>query len=194
MQQGGEIDRRLLGEAAVVLAAIVLVVLVLWFSGAIRDDEPAPEAVPAPQSESTANTVQPAASDEERGDAARDIIASFRQAPDGPDYAAAVARAREFQAEGRPADAQLLYFFAARAGHAPAAFELARLYDPNNPVVDRPQAADPFQAFKFYRQAQDAGHEEAGQRLAELRAWTEQASEAGDEQASRLLLTWESSS
>lgn len=194
MHQRGEIDRRLLGEAAVVLAAIVLVILVLWFSGAIRDDEGEPEAVPAPQSESTATMVQPAASGEERGDAARDIIESLRESPGGPDYAEAVARAREFQGEGRSADARLLYFFAARGGHAPAAFELAGLYDPNNTTNGGPEAVDPFQAFKFYRQAQDAGHEEAGRRLAGLRAWAEQASEAGDEQASRLLLTWEPSS
>lgn len=195
INQRGRIDPRLIGEAAVVLVAILLVALVVWLSGGAPESETEPDAVPAPESAPAIDTVELAASGEERGDAARAIIETLRDSADGPDYAEALTQAREFLSEGRLADAQLLYFFAARGGDALAAFELATLYDPNQASGDanRLQESDPFQAFKLYQQAQEAGHEDADQRLAALRVWTEQASEAGDEQARRLLLLWESS-
>ncbi len=188
----GEIDSRLMGiVAGVVILAIVIVGAVVWLSGETPEAEPVP--MPVPETGPPLETVEPAESEQERGDTARAIIDSLRQASAGPDYAEALARAREFQAEQRLADAQLLYFFAARGGHAPAAFELATLYDPNHHPGDDSllQDPDPFQAHKWYQQAQEANHENAAQRLEELRAWTEQASEAGDAEARRLLLQWE---
>ena len=186
----GEIDSRLMGiVAGVVILAIVIIGAVVWLSG----ERPEAEPVPVPETGPALETVEPAESEQERGDTARSIIESLRQASASPDYAVALARAREFQADGRLADAQLLYFFAARGGHAPAAFELATLYDPNHHPGDDSllQDPDPFQAYKWYQQAQEAGHENAAQRLEELRAWTEQASEAGNVEARRLLLQWE---
>ena len=91
------------------------------------------------------------------------------------------------------ADAQLLYFFAARGGYAPAAFDLATFNDPNHAdtASGLVAAPDPFQAYRWYTVARDAGDERASQRLEELRAWAESASRSGDGDAERLLLQWE---
>jgi len=138
-------------------------------------------------------SVAPAESEEQRGDSAREIIDRLSAAPGGIDYADAYARAQEFHSAGRLADAQLLYFFAARGGHAPAAFMLATYYDPNHhaeqiSLMDEP---DPFQAYKWYRQAEAAGDQAAAERLADLRAWAEGAAQSGDSAAEQLLLQWE---
>lgn len=180
----GQVDRRLV-IAIVILA--VLVLLVVW----LTTREPEPEPIPDPSR--PGETVQPAESPEERGDSARAFISELSSGGDDVDYAQAYERAREFQAEGQPADAQLLYFFAARGGHGAAAFDLATSYDPNHHAqgssfMDEP---DPFQAYRWYRQADEAGHEAASERLTELRAWAEQAAGAGNEEAERLLLQWE---
>ncbi len=135
-------------------------------------------------------TVAPAQSEAERGDDARDIIARLRASPDGVDYDEAYERAQAFLAERRVADAQLLYVFAARSGHAPAAFELATQYDPNHFAdgTGLADAPDAFLAHRWYREAQAAGHAAAAERLARLRAWAEAAVEAGDSTAEQLLL------
>lgn len=170
--------------AAVIAVSIVALAVYLFYP------EPEPEPVPAPGR--PIETVEPAESGEERGDSARDIIDSL-SASDDVDYAEAYARAEEFHADGRLADAQLLYFFAARGGHAPAAFALATFNDPNHysaqaSLMDEP---DPFQAYRWYRTAREAGHDEADARLAELRTWAEAAAGDGDAEAERLLLQWE---
>jgi TPR repeat protein len=181
---------------------------------------------PRPVSEPEVTPVVPAAppvSEEERGDAARDIIARLDEpdqtqdsdASPGMDaiesrneplttdesgsseaaagYAEAFAEAEEFRAEGRFADAQLLYFFAARGGHAPAAFTLATFYDPNHfsadaGLMDKP---DPYQAYKWYKQSLEQNYAGAEMRLAELRTWAENAAGNGDVAAEQLLLVWE---
>lgn len=188
----GAISGRVL--ALIVIAAVIaLTALYLFYP------EPAPEPIPAPAPEPVLapppplETVAPAQTEEERGDTAREVIAELKAAPGGPDYEAAYARAREFQAAGRLADAQLLYFFAARGGNGPAAFDLAGFYDPNhfsaeNSLMEEP---DPFQAYKWYSAAADAGNESAQERLIELRAWADEAAGAGDTEAERLLQQWE---
>lgn len=182
----GRVDPRLLAGIAVAIA-IALAVIFVTLPGRGPEPEPIPATAPALE------TVAPAQSGAERGDTAREIIDALKSATDGPDYAEALARASEFQADGRKADAQLLYFFAARGGDGLAAFQLATFYDPNHyseasSLMDRP---DPFQAYKWYRQAQDAGHAPSAERLAELRNWAEQASSKGNVEAERLLLQWE---
>lgn len=180
----GRVDPRLLvGIAVIVAIALAVIFLVL----------PGPEPEPIPDTAPPLETVAPARSEMERGDTAREIIDALKSSPEGPDYAEALARAKAFQTEGRKADAQLLYFFAARGGDGPAAFQLASFYDPNHysedsGLMDEP---DPFQAYKWYREAQDTGHEPAAGRLAELRDWAEQASAEGNVEAERLLLQWE---
>ena len=173
-------------QTLIIVVAIVIAVLfgiyLLW---------PKPEPIPEPGQ--PLETVEPAKSAEERGDSAREIIAELREAPGGPDYAAAYAHAQEYLANGRSADAQLLYFFAARAGYGPAAFDLATFNDPNHhaAAVSPVTEPDPFQAYRWYAAARDAGHDGAQERLEELRAWAEDASDAGDPDAEQLLLQWE---
>lgn len=184
----GEIDKRLLMYVAAAATVVVLVVYLLY-------PEPVTEPVPAPGTGPAVplETVEPAETEAERGDTARDIIDSLSSGGGEVDYAEALARAREFQADGRLADAQLLMFFAARGGHAPAAFALATSYDPNHysETTSLMEAPDPFQAYRWYRAARDAGQAEAGERLVDLKSWAEDAAEGGNDEAERLLLQWE---
>jgi len=186
----GQINQRL-------LAAIVLLVLLVAGIGIyLVSDKTETVQVPPPVLDVTPprvlETVEPAKTEEERGDTAREIIAELRKNPAEIDYAQAFDSAQEFQAAGNFADAQLLYFFAARGGYGPAAFELASLQDPNHfsaeaGLMDKP---DPFQAYKWYSLARDTGVQMAVTRLAELRAWAEDAAN-NDADAERLLLQWE---
>ena len=187
-RQGGQISPRMV--IGIVFAAIIIAVAVFLFMRA-PDPEPIPE--PLPESTRPLETVTPAETAAERGDSAREIIEELRSSTDDIDFALAYERAQQFQADGRFADAQLLLFFAARGGHAPAAFDLATLHDPNHhdgesSLADEPDA---FQAYRWYVTARDAGHETADERLAELRAWAESTAASGDPDAERLLLQWE---
>ena len=166
-------------------AVVVVVLLALYLL------RPTPE--PIPETGRPLETVEPAQSAEERGDRAREIIERLEADPTGPDYAGAYARAQDFLAEGQLADAQLLYFFAARGGYGLAAFDLATVNDPNHhtSASSLVAAPDPFQAYRWYTAARDAGHPGASTRLEELHAWAESASLAGDDKAEQLLLQWE---
>lgn len=157
--------------------------------------EPPTEPVPAPTTGPARplETVEPAETEAERGDTAREIIETLSAGDGEVDYDEALSRARDFQADGRLADAQLLTFFAARGGHAPAAFALATSYDPNHysETTSLMEEPDPFQAYRWYRVARDAGQVDAEERLANLRRWAEDAAEDGNAEAERLLLQWE---
>lgn len=184
--------RRCTGQIStpVLLAVAIGIVVVLALIYLVY---PKPEAEPVPAPSTTLETVAPAQSREERGDSGREVIAELKNDPSGIDYGAAYVYAQEFQAAGNFADAQLLYFFAARGGNGQAAFELATMYDPNHyskevSMMDRP---DPFQAYKWYRDARETGNEFAIERLDELHAWAEKAASANDPEAERLLLQWE---
>jgi TPR repeat protein len=182
---GGQVSGRAL--AGIIIAAAVILAAIFLLAR-----KPEPEPVPEPAGRPI-ETVEPARSEEERGDSAREVIATLKASPIDIDYAEAYARAQEFRAAGRLADAQLLYFFAARGGHGPAAFDLARMYDPNHYSSDTSLMEEPdaFQAYKWYTEAQRADYEAAGQGLAELRAWAEEAGRTGDPEAEQLLLQWE---
>lgn len=129
----------------------------------------------------------------ERGDTAREVIAELQEdAENGrADLDEAFRQAQEFRADGRLADAQLLYFFAAREGHAQAAFELGTMNDPlhHDPSISLLPEPDPFQAYKWYRQAEEGGVSEAAERLEALKKWAEQEAQANAD-AERLLLQW----
>ena len=128
----------------------------------------------------------------ERAENARELIAELDES-DAPDYAAAFQRAQDFQREGQLADAQLLYFYAARGGHAQSEFALAEMNDPSYHSAETSLLGepDPFQAYKWYSAAQQHGSTAAAARLDELHAWARSAAGAGDVEAERLLLQWQ---
>jgi hypothetical protein len=116
-------------------------------------------------------------------------------APAGADTEldAAYDRALELQANGQLDDAQVLFFFGARRGHARSAFTYAELNDPkyHSPETSLLAEPDAFQAFRWYSAALDGGVEAAATRLAELHDWAEAAAASGDSKAEQLLLQWE---
>jgi TPR repeat protein len=151
-------------------------------------------SAPAPSETATspgeAGTAAPPAADDRPGAAARRLIRELRTAGN-PDLERAWQAARGFEQSGRTDDALLLYFFAAREGHGPAAMKLARAADPASFHEGGLFAqADPLQAYKWYGRAAAAGVDEARQAQAQLRARVEKAAAAGDEQALRLMLQW----
>jgi len=179
-RQPALINRRHMPVAAVIIVLVIIGIFLLY-----------PKSVEEPQQ------VIPSVSEteitgEQRGDTAREIIQDL-QGRDNVDYGQAYQQGREFQDQGRLADAQLLYFFAARGRHAQAAFELATTYDPlhHSPGVSLMENPDPFQAYKWYEQAAEDGHDDAGPRLEKLYAWVEEAAAGGDANAEQLLLIWE---
>ena len=178
---------------AFIVIAVVLVLAALYLLYPKPSPEPMPIPEPTLKSPPPLETVEPAQSEEERGDSARGVIAALRANPDRIDYDQGYARAREFQAAGQLADAQLLYFFAARGGNGPAAFDLATFYDPIHFSQDASlmEEPDPFQAYKWYRTALAAGDDVAQDRLAKLKSWAEEAARTGDIEAERLLQQWE---
>ena len=122
------------------------------------------------------------------GQAARRFLA---ESPD-LDAAAVFQRAEAFRKEGRQADAWLLYFKAARDGHAEAAMALAEqadpaFFDPASSMLDEP---DLVQAHKWYMQAQRNGSREAAARLNKLMDSLQKAAAGGDHQAQLLLAKW----
>ena len=107
--------------------------------------------------------------------------------------ATAFERAEAFREAGQLADAQLLYFYAARDGHPGAAFEYATMNDPNHHSAQTSLLPEPdaFQAYRWYTAALDGGIAAAQERLDALHAWAVAAAADGDDEADRLLLQWE---
>lgn len=182
-------DRSSFNTQVIVGVAAGVVVIIVGIAVYLARSQPEP--IPDPGGPLEA--VQPAETAEERGDTAREIIDRLKASGESADYVEAHSRAQQFHADGRLADAQLLYFFAARGGYAPAAFSLASANDPNqdSAAVRVVATPDPFQAYRWYTTARDAGHDEAAGRLAALREWAESAGSAGDYKAEQLLLQWE---
>jgi len=184
--------------AALLVAALVVVLLVaLLYPRPAPEPEAPPatrppgEAAPEPP-QAPAGAAPAPAGEASPGEQARALIAELRAGDGEPDYERAYRAARRFDRQGRLADAQLLYFFAARGGHGPAALALASRYDPlhHDPARALLEAPEPFQAYKWYGKAAAAGHGEANERLAALREWAQAAAAGGDTEAERLLLQW----
>jgi hypothetical protein len=172
------------GNSRLIIISVVAVILLAAAIYAWFFHSPAETIKPSVPVAPTAKQAKP--------DSAREVINSLKEAGN-VDFDNAYSQAGEFLNEGDIADAQLLYFFAAREGHGPSAFVLAGLYDPvgfdaNTSLMDEP---DGFQAFKWYSTALEAGEEEAAGRLVALKAWSKKAAAEGNEDASRLLLQWE---
>jgi len=137
-------------------------------------------------------TAQPSEVDLRPGARARALIAEMRASGE-IELDVIFASAEQAQSNGELADAYLLYFFAAREGHAPAAMALGSQADPGNwdaatSVFETP---DPTQAHKWYQLAADNGATDAGERLNALRANIEKRAAAGDPQAQRIALQWQ---
>ncbi len=101
-------------------------------------------------------------------------------------------KAEGYLHEGSLADAHLLYFFTAREGYLPAMMTMGEMSDP---VLFRPENsllddADATQAYKWYRQAAEKGHEPAIDRIASLRQWAQDEAGKGDLHARQLLLNF----
>nr|VFK51835.1 MAG: Sel1 repeat [Candidatus Kentron sp. TUN] len=126
------------------------------------------------------------------GEAARDLIENLRAQGRGIDLDYVFSRAEEFSNKGMLADAHLMYFFAAKRGHANSAMVLGTMYDPGySPkpasIIDEPNWS---QAHKWYLQAAEGGNQDAQKRLKYLRTQVENATVKGDLEASRLMLQW----
>jgi TPR repeat protein len=134
------------------------------------------------------------AGDAAGGGAGAATTATQRERPGGDaDFDTAFAQAQQFQRSGQLADAQLLYFYGARGGHAPSAFALGTMNDPNHhsPDISLLPEPDAFQAFRWYSSAREQGMAEAVERLDALREWAVTAASTGDIDAEQLLLQWE---
>ena len=164
--------------AAVVAVAVLVVALLVYYL--YPTTTVPPEGAPGA-----------GVTDAERGDSAREAIADLQDQGAGG-YDAAYSRAEEYRSDGRLADAQLMYFYAARGGHAESAFQLGTMNDPNHhdPASSLLPNPDPFQAYKWYSQALEGGMDEASTRLEALRDWAEREAQTGNTEAEQLLLQW----
>ncbi|MBT8420343.1 MAG: hypothetical protein KJO08_05705 [Gammaproteobacteria bacterium] len=127
-----------------------------------------------------------------KGDQARAAIKKLR-AQGKIDLAGVFQRAERFRDEGMLVDAHLMYFFAAKQGHAESALMLGTMYDPEHAleiasVIEAPAWT---QAHKWYLRAAEEGNETAQKRLEYLREQVERAAANGDPEASRLVLQWQ---
>ena len=126
------------------------------------------------------------------GEAARSVIGLVRSGEQQLTLQQLFEKASEFKRREMMTDAYLLYFYAARKGHGPSAFELASMHDPahfksGNDLLDAP---DPVQAYKWYTIAGEHQVADAQARLGALRDSIEAAAAEGDLSAQRLLLNW----
>jgi TPR repeat protein len=190
--------------AALVLAGVVYVVF--------RSDTPGTQPVPitgAERAEEARGVIaeieqararaageverQPSAA-QSAGGAGAVVPAPRPDEPSGAsDLDVAFDQAQAFQRDGQLADAQLLYFYGARAGHGPSAFALGTMNDPNHhsPETSLLPEPDAFQAYRWYSAAREQGYAGAAERLDALHEWAVAASESGDIEAEQLLLQWE---
>lgn len=128
-----------------------------------------------------------------KGARARELIKSLRDREGKMDLDEAFRQAERLRDEGLLVDAHLMYFFAAKQGHAESALLLGTMYDPEHAleipgVVEEPSWT---QAHKWYLMAAEGGNEKAGERLQYLRKQVESAAAAGELEAARLLLQWQ---
>ena len=102
-------------------------------------------------------------------------------------------KAEYWTARNQPADAYLLYFYAARQGDGNSAFKLAQLHDPatfkpGTGMLDSPSL---MQANKWYQQAVRAGHPEAQRLLDQIRLQAKNRAALGNENARNLILQFQ---
>ncbi len=152
----------------------------------LLSDVPADDPAPVENQASTEMT------DARPGAKARALITGMRAGGD-IQLDEMFAAAQQAQAEGEMADAYLLYFFAAREGHAASALALGTQADPaqRDPQDSVFDAPDIMQAHKWYQAAAQNGNAQGRERLADLRQHVEQLAADGDPQAQRISLIWQ---
>ena len=133
---------------------------------------------------------KPAVPQVPEGQEAREFIAMAGQ--NGAPADILFDKAEDLSQSGKPADAYLLYFQAAREGHAGASIALAKqadpaFFSPENGMLDKPNIT---QARKWYLAAINAGDTSAAELLENLHLHVQSRAAAGDPEASRLLLQW----
>ncbi len=166
-------------------------------SAAISSPEPAKPATTSPlmEAETTASSADAASlakAGMSAGETARLLINLVRRGEKDLSIEQLYGQASEFHQQAKNTDAYLLYFYNARKGHGPSAFELAKMHDPAyfqgvNELLDSP---DPMQAYKWYTIAVESNVAGAEQKLQALRSSIEAAAKGGDLSAQRLLLNW----
>ena len=171
------------GPWPAIAAVVIVTLLAVWLVPS--DDE---EVAPAPL---LSTPVAPAptplpASKSDRIDA-RMLITELRTASK-PDYNKVYNAAETLRKKGQLDQAYILYFFAAREGHANSAYRLGQLAD--NIISKASYRADATQAIKWYRKAESAGVSEATDALNALKKYYEDKARSGDSNARRLLLLW----
>lgn len=131
----------------------------------------------------------------------REALARYLAA--NPAAEAALAKAKELEAQGKRDFAMLVYQYASRQGSAAASLTLGRMYDPDTwsketSPMERPDAET---AAYWYEPAARAGNVEAQRRLGKIlvalpqggiqkdkgKEWLSKAAEAGDAEAKSLL-------
>ena len=127
------------------------------------------------------------------GDTARLFIKGLENTGSAVNLDVVYEKAESLNAELKLNDAYLLYFYAARQGHANAAFRLGQFADPETFDVERSLLDSPNsnQAHKWYQRADVAGHPQAKQSLGRLRSQIEKLAASGDERAYQLTLQWQ---
>lgn len=199
------------GPWKLISAVVVLTLVGIWLvPGESPDEEPTelaerptPDAKPPSLLDRASagptqrlQTGSTSATDEERsgqpGVRAREMIAGLRS-QGTVDLAAVHAAAVDAQARGEMTDAYLLYFFAAREGHAASALTLAMQADPasRDPADSVFEDADLNQAHKWYEMAARSGDARGQERLSDLRSRVDRLAASGDPQARRLSLRWQ---
>ena len=168
------------------IAIVVIVTLVAIYSVPSEDNVETP---PAPVTSSTSLIPAPAPLAPISSDRinARTLITELRTASK-PDYNKAYDAGEMLRKKGQLDQAYILYFFAAREGHANSAYRLGQLAD--SVISKTAYRADATQAIKWYRKAQSAGVSEATDALNALKRYYEDKARSGDSNARRLLLLW----
>lgn len=178
-------------------AVVVLTLIAVWLVPGDKPEhadiplpaaKPALTQMPAQPVPTTADT-QPSSRVLE-GDAAREFIAMAKQT--GASVDTLFNQAEEMRQSGKLADAHLLYFEAARQGHAGAAMALAKQADPafysaDSSVLDKPYI---IQARKWYLAAAKGGDQTATELLENLHQHVQAQAAAGNPDATRLMLQW----
>ena len=113
------------------------------------------------------------------GIAPADAVALADALPDAPERADA---------------AFLLLEYAAENGHADAAFNVARYYDPDDDLPSGTIRKDEASAYDWYRTSLENGRTEAAGGMEKIRARIQSRADDGDWQAEQLLKSWDASS